>query len=407
MRSSFGPVKSRIAIVLSILSIAGILFFTLRPAGSDLAPGWSFALISGDAALAELLQNIILFIPLGVSLTLARVRPVRVIASGALLSFTVEFLQQWIPGRDPSVGDIVANTIGTAAGVLLVVTAPLWLWAPPRRSAWHALGTAGAALAIWSGTGALLRPIYAEPPYYDAWTPDTDHQGQYAGTVLSATLGPLHLAPDTISRDDPALPRSLIMAGQPLRITAIAPNQPPARRVTLVAIGDTIDQEMLLLGADGTDLVLHYSMLALRARFEQPDLRWRHGLARIAPHDTFTVQTWRDERGVCLGINSTSRCGFGYTLGDGWKLIYFPEQLPEWALRALNALWVAAWLAAIGFWSARSGDCAIRYAAAGLAIAGLLLIPTLTQLHPTPLLEWGGGAIGSALGLWLGLHDVP
>ena len=399
--------RTRLWWIGAALSIAGILFFTLRPAGTEIAPGWSFDLFSGDVALADLLQNVILFLPLGVSLTLVGVRPVRVIAIGALLSFSVEFLQQWIPGRDPSVGDIVFNTIGTALGVTLARYAPRWLVPPPRRSARHALGTAVAAVAIWSGTGALLRPIYAEPPYYDSWTPNTDDQGRYAGTVLSATLGPLQLAPDTISRDDPALPRSLIMAGQPLRVTAIAANQPPARRVTLVAIGDTIDQEMLLLGADGTDLVLHYSMLALRARLEQPDLRWRQGLARIAPHDTFTVQTWRDERGVCLGINSTSRCGFGYTIGDGWKLIYYPEQLPHWALVGLNALWVAGWLLAIGFWSARSGDRAVRYAAAGLAIAGLLLIPALTQLQPTPLLEWGGAAIGSALGYWRGLHHVP
>src|SRR5882762_11083197 len=120
--------KHRIAVAVSVLAI---LVATLHAGGTKIAPGWSFSITSGDAALAELIQNLLLFIPLGLSLTLAGVRPLRVVAIGALLSFAVEFTQQWIPGRDPSVGDIVCNSISTALGVLLVVTAPLWLWAPP------------------------------------------------------------------------------------------------------------------------------------------------------------------------------------------------------------------------------------------------------------------------------------
>src|ERR1043165_6423993 len=111
------------------------------PSGSS-THGWSFSLASGDAAVGEIIQNILLFIPLGISLTLAGVRPLVAIALGAALSFSVEFSQQWIPGRDPSVGDILNNTISTALGVALTRTAPRWLLASPARSAWHALGAA-------------------------------------------------------------------------------------------------------------------------------------------------------------------------------------------------------------------------------------------------------------------------
>src|SRR5947207_11513956 len=120
--------KRRIGIVLSILSVAGICFFTLRPGGYTFTRTWSFYLTSGDAALAELIQNLILFIPLGIGLALALPRrPVAAVFLGALLSFGIEFAQQYIPGRDPSVGDVVANTISTALGVLLVVSARVWL----------------------------------------------------------------------------------------------------------------------------------------------------------------------------------------------------------------------------------------------------------------------------------------
>jgi len=83
------------------LSTLGILIATLHSAGTVLPPGWSFTLTSGDAALAELIENLLLFIPLGASLVLAGVRLSRAIAIGAALSFSVEFLQQWIRA-DPS-----------------------------------------------------------------------------------------------------------------------------------------------------------------------------------------------------------------------------------------------------------------------------------------------------------------
>src|SRR5882672_10220214 len=148
--------KKRIAWAVVAVSALAILVATLHPGGAQIAPGWSFTLTSGDAALAELIQNLLLFIPLGIFLTLAGVRPLRAVALGALLSFAVEFAQQWIPGRDPSVGDIVCNSISTALGVTLVRFAPQWLTTAPRRSAWQALATAVAAVLVWIGTGAML-----------------------------------------------------------------------------------------------------------------------------------------------------------------------------------------------------------------------------------------------------------
>src|SRR5204862_4407829 len=90
----FPPVKKRIPIALAVLSTAGICFFTLRPGSVDVTQGWSWYLTAGDAALAELIQNLILFIPLGVALAVAFPRrPFAVVGFGTLLSFSVEFAQ--------------------------------------------------------------------------------------------------------------------------------------------------------------------------------------------------------------------------------------------------------------------------------------------------------------------------
>jgi len=374
-------VKKRIPIALAVLSTAAICFFTLRHGGTELISGWSWYLTTGDAALAELIQNLILFIPLGVSLAAAFPRrPFAVVGFGTLLSFTVEFLQQWIPGRDPSVGDIVCNSISTALGVLLVVAAPLWLFAPPRRSAWQALATAIVAVGAWFFTGKMVQHETPPLPYHVEVTPDFNLFGHYGGTILKVTPG----------------------IGS-LEATAIAAPYPPGLTSPLFAVVDKDVKKVIMLSVDGSDLTLRYYMPALRWTLEQPDLRIRNALQDVAPGDTFTAATWHDSTNVCLRLNTTERCHLGYTIGDGWKLIYYPEGRPDWMLGVLNTLWTAGTVIGVGFWAARgrgdsSGGGSPRGVAIALVLAGLLMVPLTTGLKPTPLNEWIGALGGMAVG---------
>jgi hypothetical protein len=380
---------TRVGIALATLAI---LVATLRSGGSALPRGWSFALGSGEAALAEVIQNLLLFIPLGMALAWNGMRPLRAIAIGAGLSFTVEFIQQWLPSRDPSVGDIICNTASTAIGAALVWNARQWLFVPARRAAWQALATAVVVVMVWLGTGAVVQPILPPPPYHDVWNPNFNFWGQYRGKVLAASLGSLPLSQGMIPET--------AFGNAPLRITAIAANRPPGRTSPLVAILDDRQTKVMLISVDHADLALRYHMRAGPLTLEQPDFRWRNALARIAPGDTFTVQGWRGERGACLGVNSERRCGYGYTIGDGWKLIFYPERFPTWAMGFLNAVWIGGWLLGVGYWGGRAGrgKQPVVYAAAAVVLAGMLLVPGLTGLKMTPLLEWIGGLGGLAVG---------
>lgn len=71
---------------------------------------------------AERLLNALMFVPLGAALAL--LLPLRGWPLGVVLGFAVsgvvEYLQASIPGRVPDAADIVWNTVGAAAGVLVV-----------------------------------------------------------------------------------------------------------------------------------------------------------------------------------------------------------------------------------------------------------------------------------------------
>ena len=373
----------------------GICIATLHAGFGPIPPGWSFYLTTGGAALGELIANLILFIPLGVALTLAGVKPLRVVAAGALLSFTVEFLQQWIPGRDPSLGDIVANTNSTALGVLVVVAARFWLFAPARRSAWQALGTAVIAVLVWWGTAMMLRQTAPPLPYDVVLTPDLQGFGHYNGSVIDVR---------------PA------RTGGRLDITVTAATEPPNRSSPLIAILDRNGARVHMLSVDHTDLTLRYHMPALDATLEQPDLRLRGALRGVAPGDTFTAATWHDSTDICLRVNATQRCGLGYTIGDGWKLIYYPESWAPWGLAVINTLWLAGCVTGVGFWSVRGrrrtpqdaagAGAAIGRIAIALAILGSVIVPIATELRATTLNEFLGVIGGIVFGRFLARRTV-
>ncbi len=386
--------KARIAVALSVLAI---LVATLFRSGDTLPDGWSWYIATGDAAVAEAIQNLLLFIPLGISLALSGASLFRVALLGASLSFSVEFAQQWIPGRDPSAGDVLCNTISTALGAGLGRHAPRWLFTTPQRSAWHALGSALVAMLVWFGTAALLHPTFPPPPYRVVAAPDFSEWGRYPGEVRSARL-----------------------AGGLLTVEAVAPSRWPGRLSPIAAVLDAHDTRAAILSVHGSDLLLRYHMRAVSLRLEQPDLRWRDALARVRLGDTFTASTGRDPGNVCLALNTDWRCGLGYTIGEGWRLIFDPEGWPSWRLAVINALWVAGCVIGVGYWAARTtavekttvGDGKGRYgtvmakAAVAIVLFGLLLVPIVTELKATSFVEWIGALGGIELGLVLGGRTV-
>lgn len=388
-------------LLLIAASAAFILVATLSPAGRTIDSTWNWSLASGEAALAELLQNLIFFIPFGIGLALTGMRPLVAIALGTLLSFSVEFAQQWIPGRDPAVADIVCNTISTAVGVGLVRNAQRWLLVSPQRAGRQALGAAILAVLVWFGTAAVLKPTFGTSPYVILERPDFNNWGRYRGTVTEAAM--LH--------------------GM-LAVKATFPKSPPRRPSPLAAIMNAQGQRATILAIVERDLTMRYYMPAVKLTLEQPDLRWDGVLATVAPGDTFTAHTGHEAGKICFGFNQSWRCDVGYTIGDGWKLIFYPEHWPGWRLVFINACWVMGCVVFVGFWAGRTslndgsersggekgggmnsgGEGRRRAAKAAVAIVllALIVVPMTTHLKGSSLFEWVGALVGIELGLFLG-----
>jgi hypothetical protein len=371
-----------------------ILAFTVIPSGETKVSPMLGCLVCGEHGVADVIRNILLFMPFGAALGIARTRVSRALLIGAALSAAIELAQFWIPGRDSSVSDVVANTLGTTLGCLLPHVGRHVLTLDDRASALLTLLFAGLVCAVTASTGVLLRPAFPRSIYYGQWTPHLGHLATYRGRVLEAQLGDMPIPSTRL--DSSSVMRRLLDAGAPLDVRAIAGPAVP-KLASLVSVYDDSQREIFLLGPDRQDLVFRYRTRSTAWRLEQPDLRVPGALAAVQPGDTLRIAVWPDPSGYCLLHNGVRACRLGFTAGRGWSLLLFPRGLSRWFMRILDTSWIAALLVPVGF-------CAGRRAMvwAGLTLlVGLALMPVLLGLRPSPPWEWLGGLAGVLLGMWL------
>jgi len=156
-----------------LLATAGILFLTLYPFRFDfhaaVAGGGSPFLLGRSEktpGLFDVFLNVLLFIPFGFGLA-ARLREcgksraftfALALATGALFSYGIEFLQIYVPPRDSGWEDIFTNTSGSVTGFALyeILGRPLldWMsncehWLEPQLAPWRTFIVLLIYFALW------------------------------------------------------------------------------------------------------------------------------------------------------------------------------------------------------------------------------------------------------------------
>jgi VanZ family protein len=117
--------------VLALIYAGLIAYGSLYPFGPWSEPGlplFSFLRAGWPRALpkADLIQNVLVYVPLGILAVVWLNRRMRLVfalviatIAGGALSLAMESIQQYIPGRTPSIVDLVINVFGTLLGGML------------------------------------------------------------------------------------------------------------------------------------------------------------------------------------------------------------------------------------------------------------------------------------------------
>lgn len=174
-----------------IASVAAILLLTLYPFrfglnGHIYGPVLPFFLDGWGKNAGELdaFLNVLLFVPFGFGLALRSRKKGKsraatlglCLAGGALLSYTVELLQFYIPMRDSGWEDVFTNSSGSVVGFLLFElcgTFALGLLADAERifGAWLSLGRSVLVLTLYFGLWFALSLLFAREVRLSGWQP--------------------------------------------------------------------------------------------------------------------------------------------------------------------------------------------------------------------------------------------
>jgi len=373
------------------VTVAAILAVTLFPSGGEKVEPMLSCIVCGERGVADVIVNVILFVPFGAALSVAGTRLLRVCLVAALFSGAIELTQLFVPGRDSSLSDVLSNTTGAAAGYALAHYAPRIVRLSAGAARLASAGAAALPALVIAATGLLLRPALPHSIYYGQWTPNLRYLEWYRGHVLAARLGAVELPPRRLTNTDTV--RALLLAGAPLRVVATAGPEVPAL-APLVSVYDEHRREIFLLGPDRHDLVVRYRTRATAWRLNQPDLRISDALKRIRSGDTLTITLWRQAAGYCVLLNDVRTCRVNFSAGHGWAMLLYRESFPAWLKWLLNAGWLGGLLVPVGY-CARSRRVLW---VGGALLVSLGAVPPLVGLLPTSLAGWLGGLTGAAVG---------
>jgi len=350
----------RLALITWLLLVAR---WTLTPAPHaiglvDLTPWWCIA--CGEAGTADLLQNLLLFLPIGLGLRAIRWPLPRTAAVALLLTLGIELTQAaLLPGRDAALGDLLANTIGAITG---------WLLLPSLKSLARPTITTGpriasATLALFgvqlASSALLLRPTPGTTPWLVETAPPRPDGTRFQGQVLEAEL-------------------TSTPSATTLSVTAIWAKPTTAGMTTIARL--TRSETEGVAGTSVGDGIVSAGLrtLANAARLRSPIVTTT--LPTLNAGDTLKVQLTHAPGTLTLSTNGiTAQAPLGAQ--HGWLLINPFSQSVD--LHDTWQRWTLAWLAGWGVLLGWGAGAARRWA--GWAAGGGMLALVIPLLARTPL----------------------
>lgn len=372
------------------LLVARITLTPAGPSGGVDDVVMQLCILCGSRGAGDAVLNMVLFMPLGMVLGV-RWSSYIALATGLLLSTGIEFAQLSIDGRYSNIGDILWNGFGAGLGAVIVRTLRTWLRTDADH--WSRQMLVGGLPALYLALSAFfLQPAGTEATYFGQWTPDLAYMPQYDGELMDASLNghplPNGPYPDTLD------PRTWLQEDWTVRARVLKGPAPQAVS-PIVSIYDGDRQEILLLGAHGSDLVLRERTIGDALRMDRPDLRWRGVLATIDAVEVMTLEASRRGHDRCLRLNDRLRCGIGFTPGDTWALLMFLEGASRVERAVLSFVWMGTLYFLVGL---VGGSWRGVFVTAGATVAAMLAVVALSRLMVPPPLEWLGIAAGVMAG---------
>lgn len=318
--------------------------------------------------------------PAGFFLARRGLSPLLAVGVGLLISGCIEVIQLQVPGRSSTLRDVLTNGLGAGAGALAFVALSSLLMQRSRALAGAALAF---PLVVVAATAVASVPIGTDGTYYAQWVPRRPYYARWDGAVLSAEIAGLRTPSWRMAHSDSA--KRLLRDGGPVSLLLRA-GTPTSRLTAYYAIMDDSRREVLMIGADGLDLVVRRWRAATLLRLDRPDDRFIGFLSEWTPGDTLALEMRVAGDGkVCVASARRADCAPRPAIGSAWGYVFWKGALSQSMRRTLDGSTIALALFPLGLALAGSAS-----KSAGMRFA-LVAIP-MAVLGRLGGLSWPGAA---------------
>ena len=386
------------AAALLVPATAFIALMTLRPAAGPTIPLPFACIFCGTLGGVDFLLNTVLFVPFGLAIYWLLGSKRATVAAGFAFTLVIEALQwQFIPGRDASLGDLVANTLGTVVGVMLAVLGSAGLYAIGRRARILAASFAVFGSLVIVVTGWLLQPAGVRHALAVQWKASRPNMDDFAGDVRKALVNGTRIYPfQWIGPREFLEPGSLTVSVEADISRGAAPT---ARQSIIVRLANRFE-EGFLLGQWKDAVIVRSHQVAEKLRFRSLLVGFDGVLEAEGTADYITMKATSNPRAISLLLTEgreATRLDVRRSVGLGWTLIlpWDVAVTPRWWVA--NAAWLAALLLPVGFFTFRSGR---HRNGAGVVVASWPLLLTVGTLLITSRVF---GLSSPGIGEWIGV----
>jgi VanZ like family len=366
------PDRSPIRIGAAVGWLAIIGWCTLRPAPEQAAAiaalKW-YCVVCGDSGVADVILNILLFIPLGLLLHNLRWSFLRTVLVVAALAIAIEVVQgQFLVGRDACVGDVLSNTLGAALG-WYCFTALSQLARPRATTA----GRGSALLlvvmaALWLATGSALQPSLSDA---FPWHGQPMHAGRgkqpFPGTLQRASINGIEIPNDVITAE-PAWRDSIVVeidatrnSGEIFTQASVMLRIVDSARDVQLGADQAGDDARLRLRLHGSDWKLHNPRwLVPHGMLMSPGEPWRWKWSWLGNRFTIANEPIAGPHQPVISVP--------LSIGTGWVFIHPFTNIIGSDQLIWTGLWLAVWFGLLGWLGGSLG--ASRGSVIGVAAIG-------------------------------------
>lgn len=379
-----------------VASLAFIGFHTLRPSADNVSGIQPFCLLCGERGSADLILNVVLFVPLGLALGFVRLRASRAAVLGGVLALAIELAQSVIPGRAPTWRDVVMNGGGAGAGAGLVSGVPSLVRLAARSAMSPVAATAGVAIAagsVWV-PGWLLAPAVKPSPWYGLLAPRLAMLAHWQGRVDSVHVGTERI--ETGVLPGVAAVRAAVAARAPIQVVGVA-GAAPDGLAPIVMLADDAQEEMLLIGQDGQDLIVRERRRSSVLRLFEPEHRFVDPWTAVPPGVAFRLDLTPRPRSACASVAGRESCVGPFAAGSGWSLLYWRRGFGPDAHRLLGMFTFALAWWPLGLLVGPASTARI-VATGAIGTVAVHLAALASGLAPPTAFEWGGALLGLLAG---------